>query len=161
MALPQIRVCVGCKRKFNDFTEAGSDTCPGCLIKPVKRNEPVDVEAVEKALKDLDPVSKDIGPVEPIVLKDLPPEGVLTMRHKACCDCNHPFMPKNNSQKRCETCAKIRKAAKTASVKLDPLAEQPNCLVSDARVILNLLLATGKITQAQVEACKTLLVTLR
>jgi len=153
MALPVIRLCKECKRKFNDFTEKNADVCPGCLSKPTRRDEPIDEEAIEKKLKELEEKKS-----EPIIV-----EGE---NMKSCIDCGKPFMPRANVQKRCEACGKIHasninKPLKQASVKLDPMAEQPNCVVNDAQVILNLLLATNKITQAQVEACKTLLITLR
>jgi DNA-directed RNA polymerase subunit RPC12/RpoP len=164
MALPQIRFCIECRRKFNDFTGEDRNICPGCLAKPVKREKPVDEQEVENALKALEK-----GPVAPIAINIEPAKREVSMTTKPCADCGRPFELRHNAQKLCidcgkahaETKKKTNKPLKQATIKLDPKAEQPNCIVSDAQVILNLLLATGKITREQITACKTLLISLK
>jgi len=98
--LPQIRICVQCKRKFNAFSES-QDSCPNCLAKPKRHADPVDPEEVEAALRALDK-PEDIVPTA-ITIKGF--------TERICKGCQQPFAPTSGVQKWCVPCGRDREIA--------------------------------------------------
>jgi hypothetical protein len=129
--LPQIRICKACARKFNAVTP-DADTCLSCLSKPHKQSEPVDTEAVEARLKELDKkrAEEEIVASAPELPEDEPelPEDddeprsdkkptkiIRRFGERTCDDCRKQYVPTAPRQVWCPTCGK-----KHASMKSKP-----------------------------------------
>jgi len=176
--LPEIRTCKICSRKFNAHVST-ADTCVSCLSKPKRQSEPVDTEAVEARLKELDKQRADEEIIADAPEPEPEPEDepredkkptkiIRRFGERVCADCNKPYVPTAPRQVWCPACGKKHASTKPKPFMSNALGAPPKpepkpkvkpartpdeevVAQSRAESILGILIQIGKLSPELVE----------